>query len=176
MQEITDIFASRSHKSTNDVSWILATEHHARTPIQSGIIVGRSNRLMKCWYHIVMLISLSVVQHVWALEKINNDYFLSNRRKIRNVQGKSEQWIDVWHRYVNGNCVALTLMPSWIELNGMNFKLNFLSSSLLLSCRDSMANCKLFNAIRASPSHISANHFIDDSSTPTLEKEKNSLK
>lgn len=68
----------------------------------------------------------------------------------------------------NKNLRAIfTLMPSLIELSGMNFNLNFVSPSVC-SSNDSIANCKLFNAMRASPSQISANHFIDDSSTPTL--------
>lgn len=69
--------------------------------------------------------------------------------------------------FENSSANLFTLMPSLIELNGINFKL-CLYSPLLLSCNDSMANWRLFKAMRASPSQISANHFIEDSSTATL--------
>lgn len=151
-----NVFAGRSHQTTADVSGIFPACHHSRAPIQCRILVGCANRFVQRRNHIVMLVSLTVVQHVRPLWKRERKYHINS--------GDFE---------INQRRVSLTLIPSWMEDNFIHFK-SCTFSQFSLSIIDSMASCRLFNAMRASPSQISASHFNDDSSTAIL-KQQNGL-
>ena len=100
-----NVFASHAHQTARDVQGSFSGLEHAREPVEGGVRIGITHRLVQRGDEVVVLLSSLVVQQEFALQRGGQQIFGDNAAAVRCGNGGAHQGFE---RVVGGARVAVS--------------------------------------------------------------------